>query len=131
MLFSNASANGIGTSFPSVNGGYPHASLNDLGSGNSPAGVTHTLPVGQMGAASGGMKNFGSFSGRSPGSGYGGFSPGGHIDSVTSLNTGVVGEGDMDAHGLPPLNANVNKEYTHQVYDGTTFSDAPNPGWSN
>ena len=131
MLFSNATANGLGTTFPNMNG-YPHASLNELaGTGNSPTAVAHSLPVGPMGSATGDVKNFGSFSGHSPGSGYGGFSPGGHIDSVTSLNTGIVGEGgDMDAHGLP-LSASVKQDYPHAVYDGTTFSDAPNPGWSN
>lgn len=129
MLFSNATANGLGTTFPNMSG-YPPASLNELGSGNSPTGVAHNLPVGQMGGTTG-VKNFGSFSGHSPGSGYGGFSPGGHIDSVASLNAGVVGEGaDLDAHGLP-LSASVKQEYPHPVYDGTTFSDAPNPGWSN
>jgi len=127
MLFSNATANGLGSTFPNMNG-YPPASLNELGSGNSPTGMAHTLPVGQMGTTA--VKNFGSFSGHSPGSGYGGFSPGGHIDSVASLNAGVVGEGaDIDAHGLP-LGTSVKQEY-HPVYDGTTFSDAPNPGWSN
>jgi len=73
----------------------------------------------------GGVKNFGSFSGHSPGSGYGGLSPGGHIESMTVLSSGVkVGSGDIDSHGLPLASS-------HPVYDGPTFSGAPNPDWSN
>jgi len=119
MLFSGATANGIGATFPSMNG-YPHSSLNELAAG-SPNAVAHSLPVSQMG----GVKNFGSFSGHSPGSGYGGLSPGGHIESMTVLNPGVkVDSGDIDSHGLPLASS-------HPVYAGTTFSGGPNRDWSN
>lgn len=125
MLFSGTTGNGLSTTFPNMTT-YPPSPLNEqLGSGGSPTGMPHTLPVGPMGSV---VKNFGSFSGHSPNSAYGGFSPSNHIDTVGSLNAGMVGEGDMDNI---PLNASVKQEYPHHVYDSSTFSEAANPGWSN
>eukprot|EP00210_Caulerpa_lentillifera_P005635 g5388.t1 len=140
MLFSSNPGDPVLGSGVSGTGVYPHGPFGgDLSTDrtNPNSVMTHNLPMGGM---SGTVKQFGSFSGHSAGSGYGGggFSPGGHIDSVTSINAtgGVVSEADLDHHtqgaGLP-LSASVKTTdyHTPHVYDAAAFSEGPNPGWSN
>lgn len=126
LSFSNSGMNGIGTAetgFSSMNG-YTQQPLNALGSGSSSG-------AGQNVSSNMGIKNFG----HSPGSAYGGFSPGGQMDTVSNLQTtGPLGavEGDFENQAITLNNTSagtVKTEYSN--YESGAFSDGPVPGWSH